>query len=220
MAELRVAFRFPGLARAVFVSDYGLRGGRLLVDDAIVLDAASAEALAAGVSATLGGRVVTLRAQDPTDVRVFFDGIEAPREDRLRAPPTRSAWIHGWLALAGSLFGFAASWLYFLRAEAGADAWAMKMSVHTAAWHLLLTLTLFPASVWGQRPGIRAVQAVSILFFLIHLGMALANTSTTEGPWLMLFNASSGLAFLAAALYGQRAHRDMDPLRPPPRRLV
>ena len=48
MAEWRLAFRLPlpGLPRAVFVTDYGLRGGQLLVDDAIVVDAASREAIA------------------------------------------------------------------------------------------------------------------------------------------------------------------------------
>ena len=34
-----------------------------------------------------------------------------------------------------------------------------------------------------------------------------------DGPWIALFNALSGIFFFAAVVYGQRAHRDMDPLR-------
>ncbi len=217
MAELQVAFRLPDAARVLFVSDYGLRAARLTVDGAEVLAAAAPEALAAGVSARLPGtlRTVTVRATDGSDVRVWVDGVEAVREDRLRAPTSRSAWAHAFLALSGSALGFIAGWLYLRRAAASADPWAMKMAVHMAAWHLFLTLTLFPASVWGQRIGIRAVQAAALVFFLIHVGIAVANVASPradEGPWIALLNGSSGLAFLATVLYGQRAHADMNPL--------
>jgi hypothetical protein len=215
MAELRIAFRLPPrFERALFVSDYGLRGGKLLVGGALVVDAPSREALCAGVTAARPeSGPVTLRA-DGEEVRVFVDGVEATREDRLRAPISRSAWIHAALALSGSVFGLIASWLYLLRARAGADAWAMKMAVHMAAWHLFLVLTLFPASVWGQRLGIRAVQGASLVFFLIHAGIALANLGAPsgDGPLIGLFNAASGVAFAIATVYGQRAHADMDPL--------
>jgi hypothetical protein len=86
------------------------------------------------------------------------------------------------------------------------------MGLHMAGWHLLLTLTLFPASVWGQRIGIRVVQAVSLVFFLIHAGIATANLDMAD-PAIAVLNALSGLLFGAATLYGQRAHRDMDPIR-------
>jgi hypothetical protein len=79
----------------------------------------------------------------------------------------------------------------------------------------LLTLTLFPASVWGQQLGIRAVQLVSCVFFFIHVGIAVANgvapDSLRDGSIAML-NALSGLLFLVSVIYGQRAHRDMDPV--------
>jgi hypothetical protein len=220
LAERRIAFRLsvPGMPRAVFVTDYGLRQGRLLVNGAIVLDAPSREVLAAGVSATLPGtdRRVEVRAR-ADELLLSIDGVEARREEDLRAPTSRSAWIHGWIALAGSALGFMASYVYVLRARSQADPWSTQMAWHMAAWHLLLTLTLFPASVWGQRPGIRTVQAVSTLFFAIHVGLGLANLAASdlarEGPWVALLNMTSGLAFLAAILYGQRAFADMDPLR-------
>jgi hypothetical protein len=218
MAERRVAFRLPlpGLPRALFVTDYGLNQGQLLVDDTIILTASSHEAIVRGVSVTLPGteRQILVQAEED-EVRLSLDGAEVRREDRLRAPSSRSAWLHGWIALAGSAFGFAASYLYVLRANSLSDPWSMRMALHMAAWHLLLTLTLFPASVWGQRAGIRAVQAMSLVFFFIHLGIALSNSGSNEqadGPFIALFNALSGFAFLVAVLYGQRAHADMDPL--------
>jgi hypothetical protein len=219
VAEREIAFRLPlpGLPRALFVTDYGLRRGRLLLDDVVVLDAASREALAGGVSTLLQGtdHRITVQAIDD-EVHLMVDGTEADREEQLRAPPSRSAWIHGFIALVGSGFGFVASYLYVLRANALGDAWSMRMAWHMAAWHLLLTLTLFPASVWGQRIGIRAVQATSLVFFVIHVGIALSNANEAEalqgGALVALFNAASGLAFLAAVAYGQRAHRDMDPI--------
>jgi hypothetical protein len=210
MAELRVAFRLP--ERAEFVSDYGLRGGRLLVGGALALTAASRAELERGVSGVLpDARRLHVQAEGD-ELRLFVDGVAAPREDSLRAPTSRSAWIHAWLALSGSLFGFVASGLYVRRAEIAHDAWAMKMAVHMAAWHLFLVLTLFPASVWGQRIGIRAVQLAALVFFCIHVGIALANAGDAEGPWLGMLNAASGTAFLTTVLWGQRAHRDMNPI--------
>jgi hypothetical protein len=217
MAELRVAFRLPtpDARRLVFVSDYGLRGGRVLLGDRVLVEAASSAALARGVSGQLpdSARVLTLQATDPADVQLRLDGEEVSPEDRLRAPISRSAWLHAFLALGGSAFGLVASWLYLRRAGLANDPWAMKMALHMAAWHLLLTLTLFPLSVFGQRVGIRAVQGTSLIFFCIHVGIAVANTgSAFDGPWIAVFNGASGLAFLAAAVYGSRAYADMDPL--------
>lgn len=126
------------------------------------------------------------------------------------APP-RSAWNHGLLALAGSLAGFAAGALYLARSHASADGWALEMAIHTAAWHLLLVLTLLPASVWGGRIGIRAVQLVAAVFFAIHFGMALSNVDLAAGafaPWIAALNAASGAFFLATLVYGRRAARD------------
>jgi hypothetical protein len=137
--------------------------------------------------------------------------VAARREGRIWARPTRSAWTHAFIALAGSAAGFAASWFYLAKAHALHDEWAAKMGQHTAGWHLLLTFTLFPLSVWGQRPGIRAVQVASLVFFCIHAGMAIANSDLGE-PGIAFFNAASGLLFLASVFYGNRAHRDMDPI--------
>jgi hypothetical protein len=218
MAEHQIAFRLPlpGLPRALFVGDYGLSRGQLLVEGTVVLDARPPEELARGLSAPLPGteHQLELRAIDG-EVRLLLDGHEVTPEDRLQAPTSRSAWIHGFVALGGSAFGFIASYLYVLRAEALGDPWSMRMAMHMAAWHLLLTLTLFPASVWGQRIGIRAVQAASAVFFAIHVGIALSNAAAvdvSEGAAIAILNAASGLAFLAAVVYGQRAHADMDPL--------
>ncbi len=215
MAELRVRFRLPGTFEpAVFVSDYGLRGGRLLIGGAVALEAGSREALRSGARARVGGRAIEVSARDDGEIELRVDGAPALREERLRAPTSRSAWRHAWLALSGSFLGFAASWLYLRRAQVSGDAWAMKMAVHMAAWHLFLTLTLFPASVWGQRIGIRAVQLAALVFFFIHAGIALANLGGPgDGPLLGALNAASGAAFLVTVLYGQRAHADMDPLR-------
>ncbi len=215
MAELRIAFRLPPRnERAELVTDYGLRGGTLLVDGRVV--ARDRAALGSGVRGALGSRSLTLFADGADEVRLFVDGREAPREERLRAPTSRSAWIHAWLALSGSALGFLASWLYLRRARASGDPWAMKMAVHMAAWHLMLTLTLFPASVWGQRLGIRAVQLAALVFFAIHAGIGIDNALAPagDGPLIALLNGASGLAFLITVLYGQRAHADMDPLKP------
>lgn len=200
----------PGLPRVTVTSDYGLRRATVRMADRVALDVASPDELERGVAVEVPGYgVLALRTADG-ELALTLDGRPVRREDELTAPVSRSAWLHAWIALAGSLFGFLASALYVQRARAFADPWAMKMALHMAGWHLLLTLTLFPASVLGQRPGIRAVQAVSALFFAIHVGIALANTHA-EGPWIAALNGASGLAFLGAAIYGQVAHRDMDP---------
>jgi hypothetical protein len=137
-------------------------------------------------------------------------------------PPSASAWLHASVALAGSALGLAASAFYVRRSQVLADPWAMKMAIHMAGWHLLLTLTLFPASVWGQRPGIRVVQSVSLIFFLIHAGIGIANLigpgSSADGGWIAALNGASGLAFLAAVFFGQRAHADMAPFQNHPSR--
>ena len=221
MAERRIAFvlPLPDRPRAQIVTDYTLSRGEVLLDGRVLLALDSRDAMLRGASTLLPGtqHTIDLRVDDDEDPRLALDGVDAPREDELAAPTSRSALLHGVIALAASAFGFVASWLYVLRARASGDAWAMKMAWHMAAWHLLLTLTLFPASVWGQRMGIRAVQASSLVFFCIHAGIAVSNAvsppSLAEGPWIAVLNAASGLAFLAAVIHGQRAHADMDPAR-------
>jgi len=219
--ERRIDFRLPlpGHPRAIVVTDYRLSRAALVVDGQTLLEATSRAELAAGVSARLRAAspaTITVRVLPvAADVQLFLDGEEVPPADALRAPISRSAWIHATIALVGSLFGFAAGWLYVRRAGASGDPWAMKMATHMAGWHLLLVLTLFPTSILGQRAGIRAVQVVSAVFFLIHLGIAVANAidpSAGEGPWIAILNAASGAGFLFAVLFGQRAHADMDPL--------
>ena len=224
MAELEVAFRLPlaGWPRAVFESDYGYDGGRLVVDAHTVVRANTRQQLESGVRGNLPvtGADVAVRlvvdGQSPA-LQVWINGEPALREDALRARPTRSAWVHACLALAASAAGFTASYLYLMKARVLDSEWALKMANHMAGWHLLLTFTLFPASVWGQRVGIRAVQWVSVLFFCIHAGIALANLGTgdptnPDDARIALWNAVSGLCFLAAAVYGYRAYRDMDPV--------
>ena len=222
MAEVELGFLLPlpGWPRAVFESDYAYAGGRLVLDGVEVLRASSRAALETGVhgrlSACDAGIEMRLRRNEggTAAVDVLVDGAPARREETLRARPSRSAWIHACLALAASAAGFVASWLYLLRAAQEQGDWALKMANHMAGWHLLLTFTLFPASVWGQRMGIRVVQIVSLLFFCIHAGIAVANLAAGGGGHsgaIAVFNAASGVFFLAAAVYGNRAHRDMDP---------
>lgn len=224
MAELEIAFRLPiaGWPQAVFESDYAYDGGSLLVDGTRILHGRTRAELEAGLDGLLpkNGTRIALRlvtAGHNVDVQVLAGNRRALREDALRAPPSRSAWCHACLALAGSAAGFVASYLYLLKAAALQSEWAMKMGYHMAGWHLLLTFTLFPASVWGQRTGIRAVQLASLLFFFIHAGIALANLGPSEPAnagdmWIGLFNAASGICFFIATIYGNRAYRDMDPV--------
>lgn len=216
MSGMVITFRLPEASwpRAIFESDYGMRTGRLTLEGEELLAFEDRAKLEQGIETDWRGRTLALHVENERDVSVTLDGAPALREDRLHAPPSRSAWIHAFVALFASFAGFVASYLYLLRAEHFDDPWALKMSIHMAGWHLLLTLTLFPASVWGQRVGIRAVQGISLLFFLIHAGIAAANTSQAlDGPWIAALNALSGLFFLIAVLYGQVAHRDMNPLR-------
>ena len=223
-ADLELAFRLPvpGWPRAVFRSNFSYDGGRLFIADKVVLEARDRDELERGVRGRLPGRAapVSMRLVDPEQMprlRVIANGRDAPKESELRAPTSRSAWIHAWIALFASFAGFVASYLYLLKAETLDSAWALKMGNHMAGWHLLLTFTLFPASVWGQRLGIRSVQFVSFVFFAIHAGIAIANTGPSDplnpdDPGIALLNGISGLLILVATVYGNRAHRDMDPL--------
>jgi hypothetical protein len=219
MAARQVTFRLPlpGWPRAVLETDYGLHGGRLLVDGAAVLEFRDAEALVRGSRSTLPGTKKELELRldpdDPREAVLAIDGITAEREDLLHPKASRSTWIHALLGLVASGAGFAASALYLIKSRNDGDPWALKMALHMAGWHLLLVLTLFPASILGGRFGIRLVQLVAIVFFAIHLGIALANTGQADETWIGAFNAVSGCVFLAAAAYGQRAWCDMDPVR-------
>ena len=61
------------------------------------------------------------------------------------------------------------------------------------------------------------MQGVSLLFFLIHAGIAIANLGPSDptepnDAWIAGLNALSGILFLIAAIYGNRAYRDMDPV--------
>ncbi len=211
MSTLSFAFRLPlpTWPRARLESDYRFLESRLSIagEEVARFDEL---ALRQGATVDWNGHALEIRLDDH-EVELRTDGVRALREDRLSAPTCRSAWIHAFVALFASFAGFMASWLYLRRAGDG-DPWALKMAIHMAGWHALLTLTLFPASVWGQRLGIRAVQLASAVFFCIHAGIALANAAEVFDG-IALFNALSGLLFLVAVLYGQRAHRDMDPIR-------
>lgn len=224
MSELEHAFRLPlpGWPRAVFCSDFAYESAELRMGDVVVLRAPTRPVLERGVSAVLpdsGARVamrLELNDRGTPTVRVSIDDRAALSEEGLRARPTTSAWVHATIALAASVAGFVASYLYLLRAASEEGDWALKMARHMAGWHLLLVVTLFPSSVWGQRVGIRAVQWTSALFFAIHAGIALANLGAVDaagyGGAIASFNALSGVCFLAAVLYGNRAYRDMDPV--------
>jgi len=219
--ELRFLLPLPGHPQAVFQTSVNYDGGSLVLDGATVLEAHTRAELESGISARLPsdqGRVsVRLVTTPRRALQIDVDGRRAVRVDEIRVPPTASAWLHGLLALAASAAGFVASYLYLRKAAGIQDEWALKMGTHMAGWHLLLTLTLFPASVWGQRVGIRIVQLVSLLFFCIHAGIAAANLGPSDSsspldPWIALFNATSGAFFLITAVFGNRVHRDMDPV--------
>ncbi len=217
---MELVYRLPlaGWPRAVFKSGFGYENARLMVDGARVLLTNTREELEAGVQGELrAGEMVAMQLTD-SGLVIVAGGKRAIREDRVFAKPTRSAWIHACVALGGSAAGFTASAFYLVRSSALANLdplsslWAHKMGIHTLGWHLLLTLTLFPASVWGQRWGIRSVQVVSLVFCLIHAGIAAANADMSD-TWIAVFNALSGILFAISVAYGQRAYRDMDPLR-------
>lgn len=225
-ARLAIPFRLPlsGRPRAVFETDYLYEGGRLLVGGACILQVASRSALEEGVSAHFSeGTICARLATDggATKLHLLLDDVDAIDEREIELMATRSTWAHALLALGGSFAGFVASGLYLHKATVLHSAWAMKMGQHTAGWHLLLTLALLPGAVWGGRIGIRIVQCVCVLFFAIHLMIALANLGPSDPTnpndlGVALFNALSGVLFFAAAVVGQRAHRDMDPGLAPP----
>lgn len=216
---LEIAYRLPlpGFPRARFVTDFGYRGGALTVDERLLLDVRSRAELEEGTGTWLDADTpLAVRLEPGARGRprlvLRCRGALVAREDDLVARPAKSAWLHAFLALGASFAGFAASALYLRKASLFADEWALKMGRHMAGWHLLLTFALFPASVWGQAVGVRAVQLTSFVFFLIHAGLALANTDHAEAA-IGALNALSGVCFLAATIYGNRAHRDMAPER-------
>lgn len=160
VSDLIFAYRLPvdGWPRAEYRSTFGHDKARVIVEGRTVIEAIDRHAVDAGLETWLDAehRIrVKLVNGEP---RITVDGAPAEREDHLAPSPSRSAWLHAWIALAASFFGFAAGYLYLTKAQAMDDPWAMKMATHMAGWHLLLTLTLFPASVWGRRGGIRAVH--------------------------------------------------------------
>lgn len=222
--DQEIVFQLPldGWPDAVFECSFTYDGGTLRMDGRPLLRARSRAELERGIDALLmpGGARIAMRLAPEgqgVGVAVTVDGRPALRRDALRARPTRSAWVHALLALGGSFAGFAASWLYLQRSDLLHDEWALKMGNHMAGWHLLLTFTLFPASVWGGRIGIRVVQWVAALFFAIHVGIAIANFGARDAGdplevWIALLNALSGVLFLATVVYGNRAWRDMDPV--------
>ena len=205
MPERSLSFVLPRPAgeRATFFTDFGLRGGRLVVDGSEVLAASSREALQRGVRAALADpeRQVLVRAAGDFDVRIWVDGVEARREDEARSTTGGRSALHAILALVASACGFAASWLYVVRARAAGDPWSMKMALHMAGWHALLTLTLFPGALFGNRLGLIVVRITCLVFFAIHVGIALANLGPeAESGAIAILNAASGLAFLATAI--------------------
>lgn len=215
---MEIPFRLPvgDWPKAVFRSNFGYGKARLLLDGGVLLHAGTRAELEEGVEGTMpGGEPISMRLTTRAGklrVDVTVAGESAPEEGRVWAKPTRSAWLHAVIALGGSGAGFLASYFYLVKAAEMHSEWAHKMGYHTAGWHLLLTLTLFPASVWGQRLGIRAVQFVSLVFFFIHVGIALAN-SEVDTFAIAFFNGLSGALFLLSVIYGNRAHRDMDPVQ-------
>jgi len=226
MAALNLAFRLPlpGWPRAVLETDHTYSSSKLLVDGADVVRACSREQLERGIGGRLGRGDDTVEVEVRLtmdgaipNVTVKVDGRVAVAESELHATPTPSAWKHAFIALMASAAGFAAGYLYLREAWALDSVWSLKMAYHMAGWHLLLTVTLFPASVWGQRAGIRTVQGVCLVFFCIHAGIAIANfvspdpASSADLP-IGILNGVSGLFFLAGVVYGNVAWRDMDPV--------
>ena len=230
--EHEIAFRLPleGWPRAIFRTTFGYQGGQLEVDGKVALKASSRQELETGLAGNLPDSThrleLILEGADTPVIGVTLDGQRALLEEELSAPPSRSAWLHAFIALAASAAGFAAGYIYLMKARDLGSAWSMKMANHMAGWHLLLTLTLFPASVWGQRIGIRVVQGVCLVFFFIHVGIAWANVAPSDAGsalhdgWIAGLNGLSGIFFLLGVLYGQRAHRDMDPVAALKRGLI
>lgn len=208
-----------GWRRLTFASDYSLSFGVLEVDGQELLRARSQQQLLDGIDIAwpTANDVLRLRLIDikTRQLQLHHNGVLLPREKKVEVPPSRAVWMHAYLALWASFAGFVASYLYLKKAQILESVWALKMGYHTAGWHLLLTLTLFPASVWGQRPGIRLVQVVSAVFFAIHLGIGLANFGVNDpnNPndfWIGLWNATSAVFFGLAVWWGNKAHADMD----------
>lgn len=205
---------------AVVESDYAFGSTKLVVDGRELLRAETRTQLRDGVRTAFGDHDLRMRldeSDDGADIVVELDGRRALEESSLRPPVCPSVRRHALIALAASAAGFIASYLYLERAWAMDSVWALKMAYHMAGWHLLLTFVLAPASLLFGRIGIRSVQVTSALFFLIHLGIAVANaldpSSLHHGGAIAVWNALSGLFFLAAVFYGNTAWRDMDPVR-------
>lgn len=207
------------LTRVCFESDYEFRSTRVRIAEREILELANPQELDRGTTLTsvsLGGATLEVRRRMDGAIPIidiFLAGESATPEDELSAYTARAAWIHAFQALAASAAGFVASAIYLSKSQDSGSLHEFKMAYHMAAWHLLLTLTLFPASVWGGCFGIRFVQTTSALFFLIHAGIAAANLSTFNSPEaadpaIALWNAVSGFFFLVATIYGNRAHAE------------
>jgi hypothetical protein len=224
MADHELRFRLPvkGCPEVVFETNYSYAGGRLLMGEEELLVVASRQELRDGASCCFHDTDEVLFIELISDsvnrayLVMTLGGRKALTEKELTLHPSRSTWIEASLALLASVFGLWASYRYLALFQQTGEAWPLKMACHMAGWHLLLVLTLFPAVAWGQRIGIRTAQVVSGLFALIHLGIALANFFSmgekVDTPGIAFFNAASGILFLAALVYGARAHSDMDPV--------
>jgi hypothetical protein len=223
-ARRSIAYRLPleGAPRVVFETDWLFHGGRLSYEGRSLVEARTRDELARGLETEFAEGALTVRLVEHAGenaIEVRLGDALALSESTVFLKPTRAVWIHAWIALAGSIFGFVSSALYLHKASLLHSEWASKMGMHTLVWHVVLTATLFPSSLWGQRLGIRIVQAVSLVFFGIHVCIAISNVgnggdaSNPNDAWIALTNALSGLAFLAAVAWGQRAAREMDPSR-------
>ncbi len=107
MSEIERAFLLPlpGWPRAVFTGDFGYD---------------RAQALLRTPTPTMLERGIAERCPS---------GRDAPGDDRLRAHPSASAWLHACPALAASDAGFLASWLHLLRAAAEQADWTDPVAV-------------------------------------------------------------------------------------------
>lgn len=222
MADQVLLYLRPDGGRIEVRTSYLYDGATVHWDGDQVLALADRAAFLAGAQVRVGADELSVVLRD--------DGVRVPepelvlnraplvRQDRARRATSGPVYLHSFLALFGSFAGFAASYLYLLRSENYDDPWALKMALHMGAWHLLLTLTLFPAALFGGRIGVRIAQLASLLFFAIHLGIGLANldagTLLKDGWPIALLNAASGLFFALAVLSGQPAVRAL--AAPPP----